>query len=256
MPSDYRAALANFSYPYDLVKDDKIVMSREQASNEVRLLQNKAIKLKDINELNRKKRLDQLEQQLEAAQQTMASQPKVEPLSVISDFTATATTVLGGNAVSTDLRNVGKSAGSAVPRVFISYSHESDRHKGLVVDLAQRLRGDGIDCRIDQFEQSPSQGFPRWMQQQIEQSDFVLLVCTAVYKRRFDGLEELGKGLGVNFEGHLILQELYNASPEDIPTVLRGSIWYQMLSEYGTLYRRITYQPEVTPRPLGSLRTY
>ena len=37
-------------------------------------------------------------------------------------------------------------------RVFISYSHDSAEHKDRVWDLCERLRHDGIDCRIDQHE--------------------------------------------------------------------------------------------------------
>jgi hypothetical protein len=33
--------------------------------------------------------------------------------------------------------------------VFISYSHDSAEHKDRVWDLCERLRNDGIDCRID-----------------------------------------------------------------------------------------------------------
>jgi len=35
-------------------------------------------------------------------------------------------------------------------RLFISYSHDSAAHKDRVWDLAERLRNDGIDCRVDQ----------------------------------------------------------------------------------------------------------
>jgi hypothetical protein len=41
------------------------------------------------------------------------------------------------------------------PKVFISYSHDSDQHKDRVLALSDRLREDGIDCIIDQYETSP-----------------------------------------------------------------------------------------------------
>ncbi|MCA9692362.1 MAG: toll/interleukin-1 receptor domain-containing protein [Myxococcales bacterium] len=47
------------------------------------------------------------------------------------------------------------------PRVFISYSHDSEPHREAVLQLAQRLRGDGIDVRLDRFEAAPAQGWPR-----------------------------------------------------------------------------------------------
>jgi len=47
-----------------------------------------------------------------------------------------------------------------VPRAFVSYSHDSDEHCDKVLALALQLRRDGIDARLDQFEQSPPQGWP------------------------------------------------------------------------------------------------
>ena len=270
MPSDYRAAVESLFYPHGCIKDNKMKMSLERATDRMRQLEDTVPKMRESYEAKRRQKFDGLRRQLSNAQE-LASSHRERPLDVISQFTSTATTNLAFNARSIGLRAISGLGQTAVPRVFISYSHDSERHKHSVYELAQRLRGDGVDCWIDQFESSPSQGFPRWMQVQIERSDFVLLVCTAAYRRRFDGLEEAGKGLGVNFEGHLILQELYDAathnlkfipiifpdaSQTDIPKVLRGSMWYQLPSEYESLYRRITNQPEVSPDPLGSLRVY
>jgi hypothetical protein len=53
-------------------------------------------------------------------------------------------------------------------RVFISYSHDSAAHKDRVWDLCERLRNDGIDCRIDQHEFSPAEGWPRWCRSQVQ----------------------------------------------------------------------------------------
>lgn len=72
------------------------------------------------------------------------------------------------------------------PKVFISYSHDSPEHKDRVLHLSDRLRADGIDCNIDQYETSPPEGWPRWMVNQIEEADFVLVVCTETYERRFN----------------------------------------------------------------------
>ncbi|MEZ5480321.1 MAG: toll/interleukin-1 receptor domain-containing protein [Thiolinea sp.] len=66
-----------------------------------------------------------------------------------------------------------------MPKVFISYSHDSDAHKARVLDLSNRLRKDGIDCWIDQYEPAPPEGWPRKMDQGIREADFVLMVCTA-----------------------------------------------------------------------------
>ena len=83
-------------------------------------------------------------------------------------------------------------------RVFISYSHDSPEHCDRVLALAQRLRHDGIDAWVDQFEESPGQGWPLWCVRQILDARYVLLICTELYRKRFLSLEEFGKGRGVN----------------------------------------------------------
>jgi hypothetical protein len=39
-----------------------------------------------------------------------------------------------------------------IPKVFISYSHDSQEHKKWGLDLATRLRNNGVDAIIDQWE--------------------------------------------------------------------------------------------------------
>lgn len=158
-----------------------------------------------------------------------------------------------------------------VPRVFISYSHDSPEHADRVLELADRLRSEGIDCHLDQYETSPPEGWPRWMPNQVEAADFVLVICTETYNLRFRGKAEAGKGLGVKWEGAIITQELYDAGANNtrfvpvvfsaadkayIPAPLRGATHHNLAEEtgYESLYRLLTNQP-MTPRPdLGSLR--
>src|SRR5450755_1727876 len=97
------------------------------------------------------------------------------------------------------------------PRVFISYSHDSPEHLDRTLALSARLRMAGVDCRIDQYEESPEEGWPLWCEEQVEQSSFVLVACTETYLRRFKKKELPQVGLGGTWEGHIITQELYNA---------------------------------------------
>jgi hypothetical protein len=152
------------------------------------------------------------------------------------------------------------------PKVFISYSHDSPTHKADVLALANRLRNDGIDCRIDRYVNgAPKERWIRWMKRQIEWADFVLVVCTKIYLERFDGDDRLG-GRGVNFEGLLISQTLYdqflentkflplipeNGSIDYVPWILKGGTTYKIHSDYETLCRVLTNQPEVEMPPLG-----
>lgn len=55
----------------------------------------------------------------------------------------------------------------------------------------------------------PEEGWPLWMENQIRDSNFVLMVCTETYCRRVVGQEESGKGLGVRWEGGLIYRAFY-----------------------------------------------
>src|ERR1700730_16059132 len=106
-------------------------------------------------------------------------------------------------------RNMAPSA----PRVFISYSHDSAEHKERVLRFAERLRKNGIDAQIDQYVGGrPPGGWPRWMLDKLDWADFVLLICTETYYRRFRGHEESGTGKGVDWEGQLITLQIYNAT--------------------------------------------
>jgi tetratricopeptide (TPR) repeat protein len=95
--------------------------------------------------------------------------------------------------------------------VFISYSHDSPEHEANVLALANRLRADGIDAVLDQFESFPREGWDLWGQRQIQAASFVLMVCTPAYRRRYDGEEEPGIGLGATSEAGYIRQILYDA---------------------------------------------
>lgn len=155
------------------------------------------------------------------------------------------------------------------PSVFVSYSHDSDAHAKRVLALADRLRGDGIDARLDQYIAHPPQGWPRWMQQQAVECRFVLLVCTPTFRQRFDGEDTGGAGNGVKWEGLLAQQILYEAGTyndklvpvlfeeggeDDVPLSLRAYTRYRLEAGYDELYRRLTGQPLTPAPPVGARR--
>ncbi len=86
-----------------------------------------------------------------------------------------------------------------MPSAVISYSWDSEAHKGWVRRLAAQLRRDGIDVKLDQWHVMPGDQLPRFMEQAINGSDFVLIVCTPRYKERSDCREG-----GVGYEGDII----------------------------------------------------
>lgn len=96
------------------------------------------------------------------------------------------------------------------PKVFLSYSHDDDNHRSRSLRLAERLRRDGFDTMIDHYvEGNPPQGWPRWMLDQIDWADYILLICTETYYRRFRGHEAPNVGKGGDWEGAIITNELY-----------------------------------------------
>jgi SEFIR domain len=50
---------------------------------------------------------------------------------------------------------------------FISYSRDSALHEEKVLSLSDKLRSEGIDCVLDQYESSPPEGWPKWMDREI-----------------------------------------------------------------------------------------
>jgi tetratricopeptide (TPR) repeat protein len=157
-------------------------------------------------------------------------------------------------------------------KVFISYSHDSREHADRVLTFADRLIEEGVDCVLDQYEESPAEGWNMWMDRQIKGADFVLMVCTETYYKRVMGEEKPGAGFGVKWEGKLIYQHIYQADSQNtrfipilfkectlqnIPTALRDATRYYVDSDegYENLYRRLTNQPKIKKPELGKLKT-
>ena len=152
--------------------------------------------------------------------------------------------------------------------VFISYTHDGPDHSGVVLALSNRLRSEGIDCVLDQYEPAPPEGWPQWMDREIKKAKFVLLICTMAYYRRVMGEEELGIGLGISWEGNLIYNHIYNmgsinskfipvvldaAHVKYIPTPIQGATRYNLADPdgYERLYSRLIAKPLTEKPPLG-----
>lgn len=155
------------------------------------------------------------------------------------------------------------------PSAFVSYSHDSPAHCDRVLALANQLRADGIDVRLDRYVAHPPEGWPRWSERQAVESTFVLVVCTPSYRERFERSRPDGAGKGAQWEGMIVQQLLYEAggrndrivpvwfedgSEDDVPLSLRAYARYRLPSEHELLYRRLTGQPLDPAPPLGSLK--
>ncbi len=157
------------------------------------------------------------------------------------------------------------------PRVFISYSHDSEQHDLRVLEFSNRLRQDGIDAFLDRYEVAPSQGWSEWSAEQMAAADFVLLICTDTYRARFESNNDFEsnneRAWGVAFEANLVLQEIYNNKGKNvkyipvilgdsldvIPAILRTYTYYRYPDGYEEIYRRLTNNPAISVPPLGKL---
>lgn len=161
-------------------------------------------------------------------------------------------------------------------KVFISYSHESDSHQRFVLSLSDRLRRDGIDCMIDQYLNSlPLEGWKRWLINQVQEADFVLVIFTERYLQYFkDDYHESLDGLA--FEQQAISTEHFknkgsntkiipittlDTDIEYIPKIFQEYAVYRLNSssmlndpQYKMLYRRLTGQPQYSLPPMGAIK--
>ena len=160
--------------------------------------------------------------------------------------------------------------GNENPKVFISYSQDSMSFADKVLSFSNKLRNEGIDVILDQYEESPAEGWPRWMENNINTSKFVILVGSLGYSKKVYNQVKQGKGRGVKWEGSIIYQKLYMSDTindkfipvvfnekdlEFIPTPLQSSTYYNVSTETGfdRLYWRLKGVTTREKPPLGKL---
>ena len=91
----------------------------------------------------------------------------------------------------------------SIPKVFISYSHDTLDHKKWVLDLATKLRSSGVDASIDQWDLRPGDDLAHFMETSLVSADRVLMVCTEKY------VEKANAGLGgVGYEKMIVTANL------------------------------------------------
>jgi SEFIR domain len=164
-------------------------------------------------------------------------------------------------------------------RVFVSYSqHDPASHSPQVLAFANALLDDGVEVELDQYHQNELIDWPRWCEEQLrrERSDFVLMICSAEYKRRIENRVEFDKGRGVFWEGNLIYNALYKAKANErfipilfsdetddaLPSIVEGWTRFEIGAfgianrdpGYMKLYRFLTKQPMVAKPKIGQIK--
>ncbi|MGH9665383.1 MAG: SEFIR domain-containing protein [Bryobacteraceae bacterium] len=107
------------------------------------------------------------------------------------------------------------------------------------------------------------------MLHQVQDSDFILCVCTAVYSERFENRTPSEMGKGARFEAHVITTKIYedasvnvkfvpiifNAeSVVHIPTILKSATFFCLEQQYDELCALLTRQALYKKEPLGPIR--
>ena len=115
------------------------------------------------------------------------------------------------------------------------------------------------------------------MDRNLDEAQFVVMVCTETYSRRVMGREEPGKGLGVRWEGSLIYNRIYNdkpsgsrfipilllpgSEPAHIPNPVQGHAYDRIttfdLTDPGfeAFFRHLTGQAPTPPPDIGTKGT-
>jgi len=89
------------------------------------------------------------------------------------------------------------------PKVFVSYSHDDPDHKKWVASLAIKLRENGVDAVLDQWDLFPGEDVPAFMEKNLSDCDFVILICTKRYVEKANA----GEG-GVGYEKMIVSAEM------------------------------------------------
>ena len=107
----------------------------------------------------------------------------------------------------------------STPKAFISYSWDDEDHKSWVAKLATDLRSDGVDTILDQWHVVLGDQLPSFMEKEIRENNYVLIICTPNYKLKSD--ERKG---GVGYEGDIMTAEVLNKGNHRkfIPVLARG----------------------------------
>lgn len=157
-------------------------------------------------------------------------------------------------------------ANSKIPKAFLSYSHDTLEHKKWVLELATRLRNNGIESIIDQWSLGPGDDLPHFMEQNLAAADRVLMICTENYVKKANS----GAG-GVGYEKMIVTADLLQridsnkvipvirqAGAREVPTFLRSKLYVdfsrddQMEAAFDDLVRNIHGAPLYVAPPVSN----
>lgn len=152
------------------------------------------------------------------------------------------------------------------PTVFVSYSHDSEEHKAWVLQLATRLRHNGVNAILDRWNLDLGQDVAAFVERGLSESNRVLCICSEDYVRKANSREG-----GVGYEKRIMTGEIMadlgadwvipvirnNTEGESVPTFLRGCLYVDFRDDrryeekYEELLRSILDEPVLPVPPIG-----
>lgn len=152
------------------------------------------------------------------------------------------------------------------PVVFISYTHDNEDHKGWVLQLATRLRLNGVNVILDQWNLKLGSDLASYMERGLSQSQRVICVCSETFVKKANN----GIG-GAGYEKQIMTAELIkdqntnwvipliknNQGEKKTPTFLSGRMYISFEesnlyeSKYEELLRDILNEIVLPIPPIG-----
>ena len=152
------------------------------------------------------------------------------------------------------------------PTVFISYSHDSEKHRNWVLELATRLRSNGVDVILDRWNLKLGSDLASFMERGLSKSNRVVCVCSEAYVKKAN--EGIG---GAGYEKQIMTAEFItdqntnwviplirnNPGEKKTPTFLGGRYYISFEearlyeAKYEELLRDLLDEPVLPIPPIG-----
>ena len=134
--------------------------------------------------------------------------------------------------------------------VFVSYSHDDENHSNWVLQLATRLRSNGVDMILDRWNLTLGKDVAAFIERGLSKSHRILCVCSENYVSKANSIEG-----GVGYEKKIMTAEIMadlnrdwvipvirnNRGDEKIPNFLKGTLYIDFEDDllYETKYEEL-----------------
>ncbi len=97
----------------------------------------------------------------------------------------------------------------AVPRVFISYAHDSADHQNNVLRFANFLQARvGLDVHLDIWDDDIRRDWALWAEGQLIEADYIMVIASPKFRRTAGGRVTPDDGRGSQYEAAIMRNEL------------------------------------------------